>query len=359
LLDSTSGVITSDIPRVVDAHEGAELAGLRYVSDERPGIRRRKVGKGFAYLRPGGAKLTEPAALARIRSLAIPPAWSDVWICPSPDGHIQATGRDARGRKQYRYHAAFRQMRESVKFEHLIAFADVLPMIRARVAEDMARRGMVREKILATVVYLLEATLIRIGNDDYARQNNSYGLTTLKNRHVAVNGAEVRFRFTGKSGKQWSLALRDRRVARIIRACQELPGQDLLQYLAEDGELRAISSGDVNAYLREITGKDITAKDFRTWAGTVLAALALSELAIFKSVAEAKRHLRAAVVRVAARLGNTPTICRKCYIHPEVLAAYLAGELVMEIAAEAESERIGRLRAEEEALLTMLRGRLG
>jgi DNA topoisomerase-1 len=247
--------------------------------------------------------------LGRIRSLAVPPAWTDVWICPFSDGHIQATGRDARGRKQYRYHPLFRELRESTKFEHVMGFAEALPVIRAKVREHMGLRGLPREKVLATVVRLLETTLIRIGNDDYARENKSYGLTTLKNRHVRVNGSEVRFRFTGKGGKQWSLQVKDRRIAKVVKACQELPGQELLQYVDENGELQDVTSGDVNAYLKKITGRDITAKDFRTWAGTVLAALALHEVKEFDSAAQAKRNVRSAIERVAARLG--PEIGRK------------------------------------------------
>jgi DNA topoisomerase-1 len=242
-----------------------------------------------------------------------------------------------------------------------MAFADVLPRIRQRVHEDMARRGLPREKVLATVVHLLETTLIRVGNDDYAKQNRSYGLTTLKNRHVDVEGSEVRFRFTGKSGKQWSLRVRDRRIAKIIRACQELPGQELLQYVDEAGECRDVTSSDVNAYLKEITGEGITAKDFRTWAGTVLAAMALHELRSFDSQAEAKRNLRAAIEKVSARLGNTSTICRKCYVHPEVLNSYLDGDLALELKSKAESElrsSLSALKPEEEAVLTLLRDRL-
>jgi DNA topoisomerase-1 len=350
-----------DIQTIIDAREAAEASGLAYVSDERPGIRRKKTGAGFIYLQPGGAKLSSPAIVTRLKSLAVPPAWTDVWMCPSANGHIQATGRDARGRKQYRYHPAFREMRESVKFEHLLAFANVLPTIRARVADDMMRRGLEREKVLATVVHLLETTLIRVGNDDYARQNKSYGLTTLRSRHVVIEGSEIRFRFTGKSGKQWSLKLRDRRVAKIIRACQELPGQDLLQYFDDAGKARTVTSGDVNSYLREIAGQDVTAKDFRTWAGTVLAALALKELEIFETAAQARRNLRAAIERVSARLGNTPAICRKCYIHPEVLRAYLDGKLALQTKSEVETQLVGelaRLHPEEAALLAMLRARL-
>ena len=346
---------------IVDPKDAAESAGLRYVSDVRPGIRRKRSGKGFSYVRPDGTKLSDPQVVRRIRSLAIPPAWTNVWICPVADGHIQATGRDAKGRKQYRYHPQFREVRESTKYEHIVAFANALPAIRAKVREHIARRGLPREKVLATVVHLLETTLIRVGNDDYAKQNQSYGLTTLKNRHVAVEGSEVRFRFTGKSGKQWSLKLRDRRVAKIIKACQELPGQELLQYVDEDGKQQDVTSSDVNQYLKKITGQDITAKDFRTWAGTVLAALALKEVESFDTAAQAKKNLRMAIERVAARLGNTPTICRKCYVHPEVLTLYLDGSLVLDIKSEVESElrdELAALQPEEAAVLALLRARL-
>ena len=346
---------------VADLKEAAASAGLRYVSDDRPGIRRKRSGKGFSYVRPDGTRLSEGGGLARIKALAVPPAWTDVWISPFADGHLQATGRDAKGRKQYRYHARFREIRESTKYEHVIAFADVLPRIRKRVQEDMTRRGLPREKVLATVVHLLETTLIRVGNDDYAKQNSSYGLTTLKNRHVEIDGNEVRFRFTGKSGKQWSLRVRDRRISKIIRACQELPGQELLQYVDETGASRDVTSSDVNAYLKEIAGEEITAKDFRTWAGTVLAAMALHELRSFDSEAEAKRNLRAAIEKVSARLGNTSTICRKCYVHPEVLNSYLDGNLVLELKSKAESElrsTLSALKPEEAAVLALLRDRL-
>jgi DNA topoisomerase I len=356
LLDSADSGQT-----VVDPKDAAESVGLRYVSDGRPGIRRKKSGKGFVYTRADGSKLSEPDVLMRIKALAIPPAWTDVWISPFADGHTQATGRDAKGRKQYRYHARFREMRESTKYEHVVSFADALPAIRKRVHEHMGLRGLPREKVLATVIHLLETTLIRIGNDDYAKQNNSYGLTTLKNRHVAVDGNEVRFRFTGKSGKQWSLRVRDRRIAKIIKACQELPGQELLQYLDEAGDCHDVTSSDVNAYLKEITGKDVTARDFRTWAGTVLAAMALNEVESFDSAAQAKRNLRAAIEKVAARLGNTPTICRKCYVHPDVLDSYMDGNLALEIKSKAENELRGdvqSLKPEEAAVLALLRGRL-
>ena len=356
MLDSPDGVQT-----IIDPRDAAEFAGLRYISDARPGIRRKKTGTGFTYTRADGSRLSEADALKRIKALAIPPAWTDVWICPFADGHIQATGRDAKGRKQYRYHAVFREVRESTKYEHVVAFADALPAIREVVEEHMGLRGLPREKVLATVVHLLETTLIRVGNDDYAKQNSSYGLTTLKNRHVAVDGNEVRFRFTGKSGKHWSLRVKDRRVAKIIKACQDLPGQELLQYVDEAGNCQDVTSTDVNEYLKKITGKEITAKDFRTWAGTVLAAMALNELESFDSAAQAKRNLRAAIEKVAGRLGNTPTICRKCYVHPEVLNSYMDGNLVLELKSQAESElvgAIGSLKPEEAAVLALLRGRL-
>ena len=356
LLESSDMVET-----IVDPRDAAESAGLRYVSDARPGIRRKKVGTGFSYARADGSKLIEKDVLRRIKTLAIPPAWTEVWICSFTDGHIQATGRDAKGRKQYRYHPRFREVRESTKYEHVVAFADALPAIREKVQEHMALRGLPREKVLATVVHLLETTLICVGNDDYAKQNNSYGLTTLKNRHVSVNGNEVRFRFTGKSGKQWSLRVRDRRIAKIIKACQDLPGQELLQYVDEAGSCQDVTSSDVNDYLKEITGKDITAKDFRTWAGTVLAAMALNELESFDSAAQAKRHLRTAIEKVAGKLGNTPTICRKCYVHPEVLNSYMDGKLVLELKEKAESELRGDVQSfkpEEAAVLALLRGRL-
>ena len=346
---------------IVDPKDAAESVGLRYVSDARPGIRRKKAGSGFAFTRADGSRLSEKDALKRIKALAIPPAWTDVWISPFADGHIQATGRDAKGRKQYRYHARFREVRESTKYEHVVAFAEALPGIRKRVREHMALRGLPREKVLATVVHLLETTLIRVGNDEYAEQNNSYGLTTLKSRHAAVDGNEVRFRFTGKSGKQWSLCVRDRRVAKIVKACQELPGQELLQYVDEGGDCQNVTSTDVNSYLREISGKDITAKDFRTWAGTVLAAMALNEVESFDSAAQAKRNLRSAIEKVASRLGNTPTICRKCYVHPEVLNSYMDGNLIRELKLTAERELRGdvqNLKPEEAAVLTLLRGRL-
>jgi DNA topoisomerase-1 len=345
---------------LVDPEEAARSAGLRYVSDEQPGISRQSRGEGWAYRKPDGTAVSDEAVLERIRKLAIPPAWTDVWICTSANGHLQATGRDARGRKQYRYHPRFREVREETKYEHMMAFARALPELRRAIAAHMALRGLPREKVLATVVHLLETTLIRVGNDDYARENRSYGLTTLRNRHVAVEGAQLRFEFKGKSGKTWRLQLKDRRVAKVVRACQELPGQRLFQYTDEDGTPREVTSSDVNAYLREISGRDITAKDFRTWAGTVMAALALQEVERVETQAALKRNVRAAIEQVAARLGNTPTICRKCYVHPEVLQAYAEGQLLLEIRQKVQEDldEDGALRPEEAAVLTLLQGRL-
>ncbi len=350
-----------EVENVVDPREAAESVGLVYASDETPGITRRKAGSGFAYRGRDGARITDETILDRIRKLAIPPAYTDVWICPKANGHIQATGRDAKGRKQYRYHQRFREVRDATKFEHMFAFARALPAIRVRVRTDMARRDLSRDKVLGTVVFLLENTLIRVGNDDYAKDNKSFGLTTLKNRHVKVEGGEIRFRFKGKSGKEWNLQIRDKRIARIVKACQEIPGQELFQYIDDVGERRDVTSSDVNAYLRDITGRDITAKDFRTWAGTVLAALALHEFEGVDSDARAKKNVRAAIEAVAGRLGNTPTICRKCYVHPEVVHSYLQGEMLLEVKKRVETElreNLADLRPEEAAVLSMLEGRL-
>ena len=346
---------------VVDAKAAAEYAGLTYVSDDRPGIQRKRAGKGFWYENSHGTKVADESTLKRIKTLAIPPAWTDVWICAKPDGHVQATGRDARGRKQYRYHPRFREVRESTKYHHMLAFAESLPAIRRRAQKDLTLSGLPREKVLATIVRLLEATLIRVGSDEYARANKSYGLTTLKNRHVAVEGSALKFNFKGKSGKVWKLDVRDRRIAKVIRACQDLPGQELFQYVDDDGETRDVTSTEVNAYLREISGEDITAKDFRTWHGTVLAALALQEFAKFDSEAGAKRNVRDAIQKVAARLGNTPTICRKCYIHPEIISTYVEGSLLLETKRKVEEELrqdLAALSPEEAAVLTLLRHRL-
>ncbi|HYF09354.1 MAG TPA: DNA topoisomerase IB [Acetobacteraceae bacterium] len=338
--------------RAPDANaQEARQAGLRYVADTMPGISRRPAGKGFAYRGPDGAPVRDRATLDRIRALAIPPAWTGVWICPDPLGHIQAVGRDQKGRKQYRYHARWREVRDANKYDRMAAFARALPMIRARVAEDMKRPGLQRERVLATVVHLLERTLIRVGNEDYAKQNDSYGLTTLRNQHVTVEANALRFRFKGKSGKAWQLRVEDRRIARIVRAIQDLPGQDLFQYVDEDGTVRDVTSADVNAYLREIAGEGVTAKDFRTWAGTVLAATTLIGLEPGGSATANKRNVTAAVRQVAEVLGNTPTVCRKCYVHPDVISRYLGGTLSLDIAGLAAE---GGLRPDEAAVLALL-----
>jgi DNA topoisomerase I len=349
------------LPAMLDPTDVAESAGLTYVTDEAKGITRERDGDSFKYTKSTGQPVTDEATLERIRKLAIPPAWTDVWICPKPSGHLQATGRDARGRKQYRYHPQFREVSEQTKYEHMLEFARALPAIRAKVAEHMALRGLPREKVLATVVHLLETTLIRVGNDDYARQNESYGLTTLRNKHVKVEGTQLRFQFKGKSGKMWKLQIKDRRVAKIVKGCQDLPGQELFAYVDDEGQARDVTSADVNAYLREITGSDITAKDFRTWAGTVMAALALQEFERFDTKATQKKNLKAAIERVAARLGNTPTICRKCYVHPEILNSYAEGQLLLEIKQEVEGELrddLAALKPEEAAVLGLLQARL-
>lgn len=348
-----------DVQTNADPKHAARSAGLRYVSDEWPGIRRKRSGKGFTYTSFDGSRIAERNVLRRVKTLAIPPAWEHVWICPFPDGHIQATGRDAKGRKQYRYHPRFREVRESTKYEHLVAFAEALPGLRKQVREHMSLHGLCRDKVLATVVHLLDTTFMRVGNEDYVKQNSSYGITTLTNRHAVIRGAEVRFRFTGKSGRQWSLTIKDRRVAKIVKACQELPGQKLVEYLDDDGHPQVVTSTDVNGYLKEITGNDTTTKDFRTWAGTVLAATALSAMQRFESTAGAKRNVKAAIERVAARLGNTPTICRKCYVHPHVFDAYLDGSLALRIShlnhSDSELREIpAELNPEEAAVLLML-----
>jgi DNA topoisomerase-1 len=346
----------------LEPEAAAKAAGLHYVDDSAPGFTRKKVGTGFGYRDTDGKVIRDPEVIERIRSIGIPPAYTDVWICPDPRGHIQATGRDAKGRKQYRYHPRWSEIRDSTKYAHMLEFAHALPKIRLRIDADMKRPGLPREKVLATVVNLLETTLIRVGNEDYVKENKSYGLTTLRNRHVDVDGKELRFEFKGKSGKLWKLRIENRRVAKVVKACQELPGQHLFQYIDENKERRELTSADVNDYLREISGLDITAKDFRTWAGTVLAAMALSEFEAVDSQARAKRNIKAAIERVASRLGNTVTICRKCYVHPEVFNSYLDGNLLADIKQEVEHElnaELGELRPEEAALLALLHKRLG
>ena len=338
----------------------AREAGLRYVTDRAPGIRRRREGDEFRYLDAQGEEIRDEAVLQRIRTLGIPPAYVDVWICPQANGHLQATGRDAKGRKQYRYHPRWRAVRDEDKFERMIAFGRALPAIRARVEHDLGLRGMPREKVLAALVRLLETTLIRVGNEEYARTNKSFGLTTMRTRHVDIDGATIRFRFRGKSGKTHRIALTDRRLARIVARCRELPGQELFHYLDEDGEPRMLESADVNEYLRAISGQDFTAKDFRTWAGTVLAALALRACELADSPAQAKRNVVQAIESVSQRLGNTPSVCRTCYVHPGVIEAYLDGSLLEPVAGQVREELADphALPAEEAAVLALLQQRL-
>jgi len=317
-----------DTTVLAESVEAAEDAGLRYVSDEQPGFSRQPKGEEFEYFDTKGKPIRDEQRLLRIKRLAIPPAWSDVWICPSPNGHIQATGRDSRRRKQYRYHERWREIRDENKYDRLVNFGKALPKIRRRLEKDLALSGLPREKVLATIVQLLERSLIRVGNEEYARENKSFGLTTMQDRHVDVKGSKLRFRFRGKSGRQHEVDVTDRRIARIVSKLQDLPGQSLFQYLDDEGNVRDITSQDVNEYLREITGEDFTAKDFRTWAGTVLAAIALSTAGEFETKKQAKANIKEAIEAVAKMLGNTPTICRQCYIHPIVLETYLKGNSI-------------------------------
>jgi DNA topoisomerase I len=344
----------------LDPEASAEEAGLRYVSDAIPGIRRRRAGRGFRYIGADGEPIADPDRLDWIRALAIPPAWNDVWISPIRRGHLLATGRDARGRKQYRYHPRWRQVRDEAKYGRLIEFARALPRIRRRTDHDLRRRGLPREKVLALVVRLLEATLIRVGNDEYARENRSYGLSTMRDRHVEVRGATIRFTFRGKGGKEHDIDVRDERLARIVRQVQELPGQPLFQYRDADGRRQEVTSGDVNDYLREVSGDEFTAKDFRTWAGTVAAAMALQEFTEIDDEAGRKRAIVRAIEVVSGQLGNTPTVCRACYVHPDVLDAYLDGSFVEALARRARG--VGRgahaLRPAEAAVLGLLQARL-
>jgi len=332
----------------MEGPDAARAAGLRYVSGAAPGITRRRAGGGFRYSSPDGSALRDPEALARIRSLAIPPAWRDVWICARADGHLQATGRDARGRKQYRYHPRWREVRDETKYVRMIAFGRALPRIRRQVARDLRRTGLPREKVLAAVVRLLERTFIRIGNEEYARENESFGLTTLRDRQVRVRGARLDFSFRGKSGVRHEVALTDRRLAGIVRHMQDLPGEELFQYIDDAGETRAIGSDDVNDYLRAIGGDGFTSKDFRTWAGTLLCARALARLEAPPSRSAARREIVQAVAGAARALRNTPAVCRKCYVHPAVFESYAAGRLGAEMrGASDETALVGLLRQEK------------
>jgi DNA topoisomerase-1 len=350
------------MPRDNQEHvESAAAAGLRYVSDVMPGIRRKRSGRGFSYQRPDGSTITNGDELARIRALVIPPAWADVWICPNPQGHIQVTARDARGRKQYRYHPRYRAIRDETKFGRILEFSELLPALRDRVEQDLQLPGLPRDKVLATVVRLLEKTLIRVGNEEYARENKSYGLATMRRRHVEVSGHTLRFDFRGKSGLLHSVEVTDRRVARVVQHCQELPGQELFQYLDDDGKRQTIDAGDINDYLKRISGRDITAKDFRTWSGTMLAAFELRALGPGSSEKAAKANIVAAVDKVARRLGNTRAVCRKYYIHPVVLESYLEGALPP-VPAQAPNQKrerpSGALRRDELAVLAFIQSQL-
>jgi DNA topoisomerase-1 len=346
---------------ITDPVESAKAAGLRYVTDAVPGIGRKRHGKHFRYLDSEGKPVRDKDTLSRIKSLVIPPAWNDVWICANPRGHLQATGRDAKGRKQSRYHPDWRVVRDETKYERMMIFAAALPMIRERVEHDLSLPGLPRLKVLAAIVRLMERTLIRVGNEEYARENHSYGLTTMRNKHVDVHGATITFDFRGKSGVRHTVDINDRRLARIIERCQDIPGYELFQYVDEDGERRSIDSADVNEYLREMTNQDFTAKDFRTWAGTVLACTMLQEFASFESQTQAKKNVVQAIKGVAARLGNTPSVCRKCYVHPAVLDSYLSGAMIKTVQQRVEDDNADAstaLRGEEASLLRFLHKRL-
>jgi len=344
-----------------DAITAARAAGLRYSQDTQPGLTRQSRDSGFIYLDTHGHRLKDQEALERIQALVIPPAWTSVWICPYPNGHLQATGRDSRGRKQYRYHSQWAEHRDESKFTHMIAFARALPRIRKRVGKDLRQPGLPRTKVLAAILQLLEATLIRVGNDEYARTNRSYGLTTLHNHHVKVNSGTVRFSFRGKSGKYHQVTLKERRLAGIVKRCQDMPGQELLAYVDDTGQVHDVGSQDVNDYLRDISGGDFSAKDYRTWAGTVLAAIALQEFEEVTSESQAKKNIVSAVEAVAKMLGNTPSVCRKCYVHPIILESYFEGQTIATL-KETVSGKIDRslskLKPEEAAVLVLLQKRL-
>jgi DNA topoisomerase-1 len=346
---------------VAEAMDSAEEAGLRYVSDDRPGYTRKAKGEDFAWLDTDGKLIRDEQRLLRIKRLAIPPAWTDVWICPASNGHIQATGRDARCRKQYLYHECWREVRDENKYDRIISFGKALPKIRRRIARDLKPPGLPRNKVLATVVQLLERTFIRIGNEEYARENKSFGLTTMKDRHVEVKGAKLRFRFRGKSGREHEVDVTDRHIAKIISKLQDLPGQDLFQYVDDDGKVGDITSQDVNEYLREITGEDFSAKDFRTWAGTVLTAIALNAQEKFENQKQGEANIKTAISAVAKILGNTPAICRKCYVHPAVLENYLDQKSIdglKQTTEDALEKEDVDLRSSETAVLKFLESRL-
>ena len=347
-------------PRAAEHRRAASRAGLRYVTDGVSGIRRKRVGAGWAYYAPDGALIKDSRERKRLNSLAIPPAWMQVWICPDPDGHIQATARDARGRKQYRYHPQYREARDRSKFRRMLEFSEVLPRLRERIERDLRADSLSRRQILATVVRLLDRTLIRVGNDEYARENRSYGLTTLRRRHVTVEGTMLRFSFRGKSGVEHTIAVSDPRLAKIVQRCRELPGEELFQYVDGKGHRQLISSDDINAYLREASGRDITAKDFRTWGGTMLAAVELRRMGEAASRRETDRNIVAAIDIVAERLGNTRAVCRKYYVHPALLEAYRMGATVPQPPAKGQGRRMrgAALRRDEVLVLQFLQERV-
>ncbi len=352
---------------VLEPRQAAAAAKLRYVTDRKPGITRERVGDAWVFRKPDGQVIDDEDEIARIRKLAIPPAYTEVWICADARGHLQAVGRDARGRKQYRYHPRWRMVRDEAKYSKMLVFGRVLPAIRARVREDLGAAGLPKRKVVAAIVALLEKTMMRIGNEEYAKQNGSFGLTTLRSRHAKVEGNRLAFDFRGKHGIRHHIDLSDRRLARVVSRCRDLPGQDLFQFLDEDGDRHHVTSDDVNEYLHEASGEEITAKDFRTWAGTTLAAAALKEFEAFDTEAAAKKHLVLAVERVAKELGNTPAICRKCYIHPAVFEGYLDGSLLEGLKSRADEILDGApgsgaaegLTAEEIAITAYLSRRLG
>jgi DNA topoisomerase-1 len=349
------------IEAALDPAVAAKRAALRYVNDSMPGITRHNARNGFDYHLPDGSLVRDIAMLKRIRALAIPPAWTDVWICRDPDGHLQATGRDQRGRKQYRYHARWREVRDEAKYGKLLIFARVLPLIRARVEEDLKRPGLQRERVLAAVVRLMQLTLFRVGNTEYAKSNKSFGLTTLRDHHVRIDGSHIHLSFRGKSGNRYESDINDRRLARIVKGCRDLPGYELFQYLDDEGNQHVVGSEEVNAYLREITGEEITAKDFRTWAGTHLAAEALRGFRHLDTESKRKKAIVRAVEKVARHLGNTPAVCRRCYIHPAILDGYIDGTLLEALAAKTDTylkENIEHMSPEEAAVTAFLRLRL-
>jgi DNA topoisomerase-1 len=332
----------ADLDIVTDPEEAAEEAGLRYVSDDQPGYSRKQKGDDFEYFDTKGKPISDEARLLRIKRLAIPPAYTDVWICPTASGHLQATGRDVRGRKQYRYHERWREQRDETKYDRMLIFGAALPKIRKQVEADLALRGLPRNKVLATIISIMERTFIRVGNKEYARTNNSFGLTTIRNKHVKVKGTNVRFTFRGKSGINHDVEVADRRLARIVKKAQDLPGQELFGYIDDEGNVRDVKSQDVNDYLREITGEDFTAKDFRTWAGTVL-------------------NVKNAITAVSKILGNTPAVCRKCYVHPAVLETYLSGNMIEGLRRKTEkalADNLPDLRSVEAAVMSFLQARL-